>query len=495
MSGPWEKYAAGGPWTKYQAQPSPQPAAAPRETPVTGTEEPSLANTGGGGLFTAIGEMPRQAAAQAIGGLSGLVGSVLPGPAGQGASVAERVTKALTPPPAGNQRMGEEIVGLPGAAINKAADIVGERGAKVSPLLGTIGKTSVEALPVLLGARAGVTPRAALTKEQSRAAAARDAGFRLTPEEMGSGKVAKTAASLAGEPRLARLMSKKNQPVFVERVKAQLGIPKNKELNLDSLKAVRKSAAKDYEDIRGVGEIPTDATYAAEADAIGQEYRSAAGSFPKLAKKDIEELTNGLKVPRFNSSEAIDQIKILRDQADEFFRKGETRVAKANRAAADMIEAQIGRYLEQTGQKDLLAKYQQARQKIAQSYSVQRVLLGDDAINPQGLAKQLQSGKPLSGALKQTGQFASDFERSSQKPSHMATGATLHDMGLAILSLLRSGGASLLREAPFLFARPGMRSFMASRAGQALIDPRTNLRVPEALGASTVSSNAQEKRP
>lgn len=429
--------------------------------------------------------------AEPLGGYAGLVGAALPGDTGQGARWAENVSNALTFNPRSEEaKKIVNIASAPGRLISKGADWVGERGSSV-PLIGAMGKASAEVLPMLLGARVGVKGRPALTAEQQRATALRDKGYRLTPEEMGSGPIAKTTASLSGEPRLAKLTSAKNQPKAVAEIKGELGIQKTKELNLDSLNAARKEAHKEYEAIRGVGEIPTDSTYTAEANAIGQEYRSAAQSFPKLAVKDVEGLAEGLKVPKFNSSEAIDQIRILRDQADEFFRKGDTRLAKANRAAADMIEAQIGRHLEQTGQKELLTKYQAARERIAKTYAVQKTIVGDDTINPQKLGAQVKAGKPLTGKLKEVGQAANDFERSFQKPTHQAMGATIHDLGLALFTALRDGGASLARELPFLFARPAIRSFLASKAGQKAIDPRTNLRVPEAIGATSVPQNGE----
>lgn len=476
----------------------PDSSPAPKAAPVTVTPPPSLNEIDPGkGLVETAGSLASGMVAQPLGGYAGLVGTMLPGPSGQGADWAERVSSALTynPHTTTGKRL-TSVASAPGRLYEKyVTEPIGERGAKASPSLGAIGKGSAAVLPMLLGARSALKQRT-LTAEQQRAAELRDKGYRLTPEEMGSGPVAKTTASLAGEPRLAKLTTAKNQAKVVEDVKAELGIPPNVELNLDSLGAARKAAHREYEAIRQAGDIPTDSTYMAEADAIGQQYRSAAKSFPKLAKTDVENLTEGLKVEKFNASEAIDQIQLLRQEADEFFRKGETRLAKANRSAADMIEAQIGRHLEKTGQKDLLTNYQAARQKIAKTYSVQKAVVGDDSINPQKLGQQVKEGKPLTGKLKEVGKAANDFERSFQKPTHQATGATIHDAGLAMLNALRSGGGSLPLDILSIGARPAVRSFLASRLGQWLIDPRTNLRVPEAAGVATVPpQNGEEKRP
>ena len=472
----------------------------------------------GGGPAEALASMATGMVAQPVGGLAGLVGALLPGEPGQGAAVSEKVSNALTYKP--RTKAGTniaEVLGLPGALVNKAANAVGERGAQVSPALGTIGKSSVAILPVLFGARAALKPKAPLTVEQQRVAKMRDQGFTMTPKEMGAGEPFETAGSLAGEPRLAKINTAKNTAVATAKAKAELGLPKDATLDLDTLADLRRQAGKAYEAVRNVGQVGMDQKYLSDLDALASKYRSAAKDFPGLAKPEVEQVIAALKkedptitamraqganIPdsvlphqSFDANSAVDMIGQLRESADKAFRSGDTGIAKVYRGGADALEGQIERHLEAAGDTSILPAYRAARQQIAKTYAVQKALVGDE-VNLRSLAKQAEKGKPLSGGLKESADFARQFERSSQKPTHMPTGATLHDMGLAILNMFRTGGASFLRELPFLFARPAMRVGLSSKAGQYLMDPRTNLSTPtmEALGAASVPRPQEENR-
>lgn len=472
-----------------------------------------------------VHEVPRAVlqnmGAQVAGGYAGLAGSVLPGPTGQGANWAKNVSGALSYQP--ESKTGKsimDVLGIPGHLIEKLGSKVGDRGAEVSPALGTIGKTSTEILPQLIGARAGLKKRT-LTPEQERVAAARDAGFKMTPDEMGAGPVPSTIASLAGEPRLAKLTSKKNAAVATAKAKQELGLKATDELSLDTLKDIRTEAGRAYENARGIGEIQLDAKYISEVQKLGDKYRSAAKDFPGLVAADVEKLISaalkedpaiaaakaqGIKIPpsaarprTFDANSGIDVMSTLREGADKAFRSGDTGLAKVMRGIAEQMEAQIERHLAQTGQADILANFRAGREQIAKSYAVEKALVGEQ-VSPQALGKQVAKRKPLTGGLKETGDFARTFERSSQKPSHMATGPTLHDAGYAALRALRDGVPGLGMDLAFIGARPAARHALASRPGQWAMDPRTNLHALEALGVATIPrpeaiKNEQEKKP
>lgn len=455
------------------------------------------------GPFEAATSIATGIGGQVAGGLSGLAVGRVTGDYDKAADVSKRVSEALTYSP--RSKSGEVLLKaaeLPMVPIHAAADYVGERGAQVSPELGMIGKTSVEALPTLLGVRTGMAPKRGLTAAEERVAAARDAGYKLTPEEMGAGVVARTLGSVAGEPRLARALSKENTATATGKIKAELGIRPEAPLDLDTLAQIRKQEGTAYEAIRGAGEIPLDAQYIADIDALGAKYRSAAKDFPGLAKPEIEQViqalkkedpavaaaeAQGIKLPEsarvqasFDANSGVDLIGQLRESADKAFRTGDTGMAKVLRGGAEAIEKQIERHLERVGQPEVIQNFRAARERIAKTYAVEKALMGEE-VNMQALGRQVQKRKPLTGALKEVGEYARDFERSSQKPSHMPTGATYADALMAMIS----GGGSALGNALTFGARPALRSILASKPAQYLMDPRTNLRVQEARGAAS----------
>jgi hypothetical protein len=448
-------------------------------------------------------------AGQALGGLAGLVGAALPGEQGQGARVAERVSSALTYTPRTKSGQGiVDIASLPGRAVEGVASKVGEEGERVSPGLATVGKTAVHALPLLLGARQATTPAPKLTPAQERVAAARDAGFKMTPEEMGAGPVSRTAASISGEPRLARGISKKNQPLVLEKVKRDLGVPDGVELDLDTIAKVRKQAGMVHEEARGMGQVTAGKEYFADLDKLGQKYTNAAKDFPELAATDVQAVIEGARKPVFSSSGAVDLISQLRESASQAFAARQSGLGKVYRGVSEAIETELGRHIQANAQAarlsgdvqlagtldSLLKRYQSARTTIAKAHLAEDALLADDVINPRVLGTAAREGKPVTGEMGGAANFAKDFERSSLKPSTMGTGATAHDIALAFLQRVGRGAGNFGLDLATLGARPALRAMLSSRGGQALMDPRTRISsgAAQAVGAGSVP-RPQEK--
>lgn len=499
----------------------PDSAPAANVMPVIGAERQSLSlieravGNQFGGLETG-GAIASGMVSAPIAGLAGIAGSVLPGPEGQGADWVRNVSDALTYAPRTEQgKLGVKIAGLPMVPVHYAAEKVGDKGAEVSPALGAIGQTSVEAIPVLLGLRAGRASGRPLTAEQQKVAAARDAGFVMTPEEMGAGQIPKQLASLSGEPRLARLTSQKNAETITGKVKEQLAIPEAELIELEKLKQIRKDEGKAYDAARGIGQVAMDAQYQAALDALAAKYKSAASEFKGADKvlklQEIDDViamlrkedpaiqaaqAQGIKIPKeavpagsFEASGAIDLIGALRESADAAFRSGNNPLAKVMRGGAEALEAQIGRHLEATAPNSpALRAYQAARKRIAETYAAEKALVGDE-INMQALGRQIEKDRPLTGALREGGEFARDFERSSMKPTHQATGASAFDALLGgMLNYAKLPGLGWELAAPFI--RPAMRHILASRPAQFAMDPRTNLSGP-ALEAAAVSETIE----
>jgi len=96
-------------------------------------------------------------AATVAGGLAGLVGTILPGPAGQGANWVERVTGALSYEPKSQQAKNvTEALAVPGEYAERyITEPAGSAVAQVSPAAGAITKGALTAAPMVLGLRGG----------------------------------------------------------------------------------------------------------------------------------------------------------------------------------------------------------------------------------------------------------------------------------------------------------------------------------------------------
>lgn len=97
-------------------------------------------------------------AAAVAGGLAGIAGTILPGPAGQGANWVERVTGALSYEPKSQQAKNvTEALAVPGQLAEEyITEPAGSAVAQVSPAAGAIVKGTLSAAPMALGLRGGV---------------------------------------------------------------------------------------------------------------------------------------------------------------------------------------------------------------------------------------------------------------------------------------------------------------------------------------------------
>lgn len=420
---------------------------------------------------------------------TGLAGTVLGGYAGlakadreEGAAAVQRVQEGMTYQP--RTEGGKKIVG----AISAPFEWLGKKATRAGewvtdetgqPALGAATKTAIEtAIPAGLGKGAQVAARSLARPVDPKVKQAGQQGFAMTPDEAGAGIGSRMAASLSGEPRLARTISNKNAALATEKVVEDLGLPKGTVLDLDTLKEYRSRAGQVHEEVRGAGRIQVSPEYNAALDALWERYGNAARDFPDMAPKDIKGIIDAARRPSFDASAGVDLIQQLRKSADEAFAGRKTGLGKVYRGIADAVEGEIGRHLEASahavGEAGNIAQAQQllglsdrfktSRTQIAKSYLAEKALVGDE-INPQAYATAYRKRKPLTGGAAEVGEFAYNFPRSAQKPSHMGSGATAADAALALWGGMRSAG----KEIPFLFARPVARSVIASEPYQAAL--------------------------
>jgi hypothetical protein len=293
---------------------------------------------------------------------------------------------------------------------------------------------------------------------------ARDAGYVIPPEDMGGGLVTKILSGAGGKIKTAQVASERNQTVTNSLAKRALGVADDTPLNIDTLNQIRKQAGSAYENIRGAGAVATDAAYDKAIADIATKYKTAVPSFPGLGKTnmhgqavdEIADLVKAMKSSKqFDASEAVDAISLLRETADKAFRAGDKTLGKANKTAADALEDVVGRHLQSLGNGPMLDAFQQARQTIAKTYTVQKALnnsTGD--VSAKALASLLDKQKPLSGELLTAAQANQAFPKATQalkespktwSPLDMAFAAAKSDpMGLATLGARPAARSALL---------------------------------------------------
>jgi hypothetical protein len=266
--------------------------------------------------------------------------------------------------------------------------------------------------------RATTSPRRPQNAQKTTAAQnASKAGYVIPPEDIGQGGgvVTRLLSGTGGKIKTAQVASQQNQPVTNALAKQELGLNPNDVLTPQVLQGVRNQAGQAYDVVKNSGIITADKVYTDALDKIGNQFGNAAKAFPGAVKSDIPDLVAAMKQPSFSAEGAVDMTKVLRKQADKAFSSGDKDLGKAMKSAADALEGMMERHLQAAGNPDALKAFQDARQLIAKTYSVQGGLnatTGDVAAS--ALAKQLAKGKPLSGNLETIAEAGQAFPKATQ---------------------------------------------------------------------------------
>jgi hypothetical protein len=414
-----------------------------------------------------------------VSGLAGLAGAALPGPPGQGAEWVRNTQDALTYEP--RTEMGKGIsaaVTYPFKKLGEAADTAGAATAEKtgSPAAGAGVNMALQSVPLALGRVAPVgegasalAKRTALKRASEQYDAgtvkAKEAGYVVPPTQANPSILNQIAEGVAGKIKTAQTASIKNQEVTNGLVRKALGIAEDAPLNVDSLQKVRKEAGSAYERVRSAGTVTADEAFGKALDSIAEPYLNAAKDFPKAAQTEVLNAIEAVRVKSFDASSAIDQISILRKDADKAYRNGDTKLGGTYKGIANALEEQLGRHLEKSGASpEMLADFQKAREVIAKSYTVQKHLKPDGNVDAVGLGREL-TRKPLTGELRTAAEFGEQFPKAAQKPERVG-GVPLSalDVGLA-------GATSAILHNPaglaLLAGRPLVRSAILSKPYQA----------------------------
>jgi hypothetical protein len=364
-----------------------------------------------------------------------------------------------------NKGLDELGMVKPENITEKAADVVGQ--------MAIGGK--LPAPSAAQQAPAAFDPKAMRTLALEKA---RGAGYVVPPATTNPSLLNRFLESWGGKTGTAQDAAAKNQLVTDALVKKDLGLGAADDVAVGTLPHLRSEAGKAYGPVRGVGTIRLDTKFeTAIDDAVGQ-LSKVAQKFPKLAKSDVTDTLASLKAKSIDSDTAVDTISVLRANADEAYAAGEKQAGAAYKAAAKAMEDAIERSLGRRGAdaKEMLANFRGARQQIAKTYSAGKALnpeLGN--FDARKLAQMLNQGKPLSGGMKQAGQFSQAFKEASK----LAT-----DSGsVRNTDVILGGGAAAMSGNPlplvYPFSRMAIRDLLLSEAGQNLLAaPRSTYGLP-----------------
>jgi len=407
-------------------------------------------------------------------------------------------------------------------AVGQQATIGGTLGYGLTPdkenreQAATFGTLTGAATPFLEKAVRGTvnflrgTPPSQGTMQAAREA--QEAGYVIPPTQVKPSLVNRLLEGTAGKISTAQNASFRNQQVTNQLAAKSLGLPEDTVISPEILANLRTTAGKAYENLGATGTIKTSPKFNQALDDIKvyKDAKIAEAQFPTGKANPIIETIDSLRSPSFDVSSAISKINVLRNDADIAYRTGDKALGKANKEASQVLENTIENYLANSKQTDLLQKFKDARQLIAKTYSVENALnQTTGSIDAKKLAAQLAKGKPLSGELKQSAQFAQAFPTATQTTERMGSIPQISplDVGGAALT---SGGAYFAggeAATPLgfatLLARPTLRAAALSKPVQSRLtnqqmqnlspETRNLARMLMLQGATKAGANEEQK--
>lgn len=502
MSGPWEKYAQEeGPWAKYAPKEAPKEEegviekvarVAKLATPAgivsnlfSQKGRQDIANNIAGGVRGAgsIGatvmrpfetgaenQQRRQAMDAALTDLGadtqsmpfqlGKLSTEVGGTAGAGGAVANalaRVPRVAAPNLLNAIRTG----GMSGGSmpVRMAGGVVssGASAGLIDPEYATTGAAVGGVLPPALkavGVGANALGRLVSGPQVSDDVlnglkAAREAGYVVPPTQAKPTLVNRVLEGTAGKITTAQNASAKNQAVTNSLAKRELGIADDAPITTETLDAIRSEAGKAYGAISKLGKM----------DASGAP----------SALKVRTDVAGEAKRKFVDSADVIETWKQANHDATAYYRQyardaNPETLAKAKQASstAKQIDAYLEKQLQAMGKGDMLQALKDARVRIAKTHTV------EEALNPATgnvdagkLAARVKKNKPLSGGLKQAGEFAARFPKAAQVPQQMGSLPQTSPLDWVAGGAMSAATSNPLMMAGVL-ARPASRSLALS---------------------------------
>ena len=536
-------------WEDIQAPETPDIPAEPEETTARGIaesipEEVYAAMGGINTLFPAIAGLPVDTATNVANLLiSGygmgrqVVGRTLLGETP--AEAAAAAPEVMPPQPGGSEWIKEKITGVMGAdpfsppdptdplqrKIHMASSIIGagalapsagirqtvaQMGRMVTPAAGAVtAETLMPEQPLapmvgMLAAPGAVSGARAVTAKVAPKISASKAfmkahklGYKVPPALAKPTKTQQFAEGVAGPVPTKQKASIENQKITNRLIKKEIDYPKDIPLSREGLDNVRTQAGEIYKQAKQFGALKVDKTFNSQVNRIAQQGSALAKEFPQMVKKDIVDMTQAFAGKKQISSEAlVDVVKQLRADSNVGFRSQDPNtlaMARAQGKMANALEGLMERNLKNISP-DFVKTFNNARQRIAKTYTVENALKGEN-VDAVALGRQLDKGKPLSGAIKDVAEFGQHFKGAAQvsppqqtnfRPMDVITGVTAAVAGQNPAYLLVMG------------ARPAIRTTLLSKPYQkmmAAVKPeaiRKVLKLPEEAQAGAIAALLDE---
>ena len=247
---------------------------------------------------------------------------------------------------------------------------------------------------------------------------------------------------VAGKTGLQQRAAVQNQPEIDRLARRAVQIPIDGDLTRANMENIRRQEYQiGYAPVARIGPIATDTAFAQSLDDVLAAYTGPGRSFPNAIPQPVTDLVNNYRVAQFNSGDAVGATRTLRDASRANMARGDNELGLAQRAISNALEDQIERFLQTTGNTNLLDRLRASRQRMAISHSVEDAIVeGGGHVNARTLANDLQTrGRYFSGDLDLIARFANISRPTMTPPGARGT----PDAG-SLLGTSLGGGAGAL---------------------------------------------------
>lgn len=293
----------------------------------------------------------------------------------------------------------------------------------------------------------------------------RDAGYAVTPSQANAGLFPRFMEGISGKYKTEQAMGLKNQPITNRAANAALGLQPDESLSDAALDAYRLSVAQPYRDVAG---LPKRQAVQAASNVTdwAAPTQAVKGFDPKAALESLKEARYNAKMYWRGANMGNPEAMAIARKTDEM---------------ADSLESQIERYAIENGDESLVKRLQDARVKIAKSYTIEKALndtTGD--VDAVALGKAITRGDLVPEQLIPAARLGQGFKEVARVPKSGdaspitaldwllgsgigGTAAMFHPSGLALAAL---------PAATRLSARQGLLSDIGQRS---LVNPKYSI--------------------
>jgi len=331
------------------------------------------------------------------------------------------------------------------------------------------------------------TPRAPanLTQAQLVAERAIAEGATLPPTQVNPSILNRLIEGISGKQQTSQIASVKNQQLINEQARKALNLAPDVEITPQVLQQFRAEKGLAYDALR------SNPTYYADKPFFAELNKETARlqSMKSLDVGTELKLLNNLKQMNFNGDELVESIKRLRDSAQTnsspLANARDKDLGRAQKFAAQQLEALAERELTRLGQPDLMKNFQQARQDIAKSYTIEKALNATTGnVSGADLGNLARQGKIVPAELQTLANAAGAYPTAFQNVARIGSvpGFSPLDIGTAGIASAAAGNPSVMLSAA---TRPTLRSLAVSPMYQRNMLPSSQPQVPGLINRVT----------